>query len=101
MLLAGGGIREWGILDGLAISWDSPLMWSIFWALGHGMLKFVKGILYIAKHGQVHMFVLIIPFQSDTAVEPIISFFVLPHLKILSNAHRNAHCVTSNDSFFN
>jgi hypothetical protein len=58
----GGSVREWGILDALAISGDIPIMLSILGAFGHAMLKFVKGILYIARHGQVHMFVLIIPF---------------------------------------
>jgi hypothetical protein len=64
----GGGVREWFIVDVLAIRGDSPIMWSILWALGHWMLVFVKGILYIARHGQVYMFVLIIPFHSDAAV---------------------------------
>jgi hypothetical protein len=68
VLLLGGSVREWGILDALAIIGDSPIRWSILGAFEHGMLKFVKGILYIARHGQVHMFVLIIPFQSDAAV---------------------------------
>jgi hypothetical protein len=69
MLLLVGSVREWGILYALAISGYSPFMWSILGAFGHGMLKFVKGILYIARHVQVHMFVLIIPFQIDAAVE--------------------------------
>jgi hypothetical protein len=56
-------------LDGLAISGDCPTMWSILGAFGHVMLKFVKGILYIARHRQVHMSVLIIPLQSDATVE--------------------------------
>jgi hypothetical protein len=71
----GGGVREWGTLDVLAISGESPIMWSILGAFGHGMLKFVKGILYIARHGQVHMLVLIIPFQSDAAGEPTSPIF--------------------------
>jgi hypothetical protein len=69
LLLGGGSVREWGILDVLAISGDIPIMWRILGALGHGMLKFLKGILYISRHGQVQMFVLIIPFQSDSTVE--------------------------------
>jgi hypothetical protein len=74
--VAGGVIvSEWGILDALAISGDSPIMWSILGAFGHGMLKFVKGILYIARHRQVQMFVLIIPFQRDAAVDPTIPIF--------------------------
>jgi hypothetical protein len=71
----GGSVREWGILDALTISGDIPIMWRILGSLGHGMLKFVKGILDIARHGQVHMFVLIIPFQSDAAVESTIPIF--------------------------
>jgi hypothetical protein len=68
MLLV-GSVREWAIFDALAISGDIPIMWRILGAFGHGMMKFVKGVLYIARHGQVHIFVLIIPFQSDSAVE--------------------------------
>jgi hypothetical protein len=75
-MLRGGGVREWCILDVLVISGDSPIMWSILGAFGHGMLKFVKGILYIARHGQVHMFVIIIPFQSDAAVESTSPIFL-------------------------
>jgi hypothetical protein len=66
---------EWGILDALSISWYSPIMWSILGEFGHGMLKFLKGILYIARHGQVHMFVPIIPFHSDVAVESTSTIF--------------------------
>jgi hypothetical protein len=44
-------MRERGILDALAISWDNPVMWSILGALEHCMLIFVKGILDIGRHG--------------------------------------------------
>jgi hypothetical protein len=70
VLLLGGSVRDRGILDVLAISLDSPVMRSILGAFGHGMLVFVKGILDIARHGKVHMFLFIIPFQSDATVEP-------------------------------
>jgi hypothetical protein len=50
-IAGGGGVRERGILDALAIIWYIPVMWSILGALGHLMLVFVKGILYIAMHG--------------------------------------------------
>jgi hypothetical protein len=53
VMLLGGSIREWGILDALFISGDCPIMCSILGALGRGMLKFVKGIIYISRHGQV------------------------------------------------
>jgi hypothetical protein len=61
-------VREWCILYSLAISGDSPIMWIVLGALGHGVLKIVKGILYISRHGQVHMFFFIIPFNSDASV---------------------------------
>jgi hypothetical protein len=57
-------------LDALAISGEHPIIWSILGAFGHGMLKFMKVILDISRHGYIHMFVLIIPFQSDAEVEP-------------------------------
>jgi hypothetical protein len=62
VLLLVDSVRERGILDALTISGDCPNMWPILRALGHGMLKFAKGILFISRHGQVHMFVLVIPF---------------------------------------
>jgi hypothetical protein len=65
----GGSVRERGILDALAIIGDCTVMWCILRVLGHGMLKFVKGILYISRHGQVHMFICIIQFNSDAALE--------------------------------
>jgi hypothetical protein len=40
------------------------------------MLIFMKGILGIARHRQVHMFVFIIPFQSDATVEAASPFFL-------------------------
>jgi hypothetical protein len=43
--------------------------------IGHGMLIFMKGILDIARHRKVHMFVLIIPCQSDATVEAASSIF--------------------------
>jgi hypothetical protein len=71
----GGSVRERDILDVLAISKYCPLMWRILGALRHVMLKIVKGILDISRHGQVHMFVCIISFQSDAAVESTSSIF--------------------------
>jgi hypothetical protein len=71
----GWSVRKWGILDVLAISGDCPIMWSILGAFWHGMLKFLKGILHSARHGQVHMFVLIIPFQSDAIAKSTCPIF--------------------------
>jgi hypothetical protein len=57
-----GCIWKQGILDALALSWDGPVVWGILWMIGHGVLIFMKDILDVARHRQVHMFVFIIPF---------------------------------------
>jgi hypothetical protein len=64
-----GCIWKRGILDALAISRDNSVVWGILWTIGHGMLIFMKGILDIARYRKVHMFVFIIPFQSNAMVE--------------------------------
>jgi hypothetical protein len=60
-----GCIWKRGILDALAIIWDSPAVWCLLWTFGHGVLIFMRIILDIARHRKVNMFVFIISFQSN------------------------------------
>jgi hypothetical protein len=57
-----GCIWKQSILDTFSISRDGPVVWVILLTLGHGMLIFMKGILYVARHRKIHMFVFIISF---------------------------------------
>jgi hypothetical protein len=70
-----GGRQGLGHIGYVGRKWGQSTCGEYWGAFGHGMLIFVKVILYISRHGKVRMFVFIIPFQSDAAVESTIPIF--------------------------